>query len=182
MFKIPSRCPRDQRLQNLKKCSHYSDVIMTTIASQITSLTVVHSIVYSYQRKYKSSASLAFVRGIHRPPGESPHKGPVTRKMFPFDDVTMQCWYTVHQHCVHGTITVPVLGIAGWLAFVSRCWISASGRNQCQLSCILTLLYSEVPNKHTAPTINFGLSFHSVWSLFRTVLQLILPIQTCLFL
>ena len=41
------------------------------------------------QRKYQSSASLAFVRGIHRWPVNSPHQGPVTRKMFPFDDVIM---------------------------------------------------------------------------------------------
>ena len=47
---------------------HYNDVIMTTIASQITSLTVVYSIVYSGadQRKHQSSASLAFVWWIHR--------------------------------------------------------------------------------------------------------------------
>ena len=47
---------------------HYNDVIMTTIASQITSLTVVYSIDYSGadQRKHQSSVSLAFVRGIHR--------------------------------------------------------------------------------------------------------------------
>ena len=42
------------------------------------------------QRKLQSSASLACVRGIHRWPVDSPHKGPVTRKMFPFDDVIMQ--------------------------------------------------------------------------------------------
>ena len=42
------------------------------------------------QRKHQSSASLAFVRGIHRLPVNSPHKGPVTRQMFPFDDVIMQ--------------------------------------------------------------------------------------------
>ena len=64
---------------------------MTTMASQITSLTVVYSMVYSGadQRKHQSSASLAFVRGIHRRPVNSPHKWPVTRKMFPFDDVIM---------------------------------------------------------------------------------------------
>ena len=47
---------------------HYIDVIMTTMASQITSLTVVCSIVYlgADQRKHQSSASLAFVWGIHR--------------------------------------------------------------------------------------------------------------------
>ena len=68
---------------------HYIDVTMTTIASQITSHAIVYSIVYSGidQRKHQSSASLAFVRGIHRGPVNSPHKGPVPRKMFPFDDV-----------------------------------------------------------------------------------------------
>ena len=73
-------------------CSiHYDDVIMTMLASQITSLTVVYSIVYSgvNQRKHQSSASLAFVREIHRGPVNFPHKWPVTRKMFPFDDVIM---------------------------------------------------------------------------------------------
>ena len=33
--------------------------------------------------------ALAFVREIHRKPVNSPHKRPVTRKMFPFDDVMM---------------------------------------------------------------------------------------------
>ena len=70
---------------------HYSDVIMGAMASQITSVTIVCSAVYSgaNQRKHQSAASLAFVRGIHRWPVNSPHKGPVTRKMFPFDDVIM---------------------------------------------------------------------------------------------
>ena len=70
---------------------HYGDIIMSAIASQITSLTIVYSTVYSDadQIKHQSSASLAFVRGIHRGPVNSPHKWPVTRKMFPFDDVIM---------------------------------------------------------------------------------------------
>ena len=70
---------------------HYDDVIMGTIASQITRLTSVYSKVYSGadQSKHQSSASLAFVWGIHRGPVNSPHKRPVTRKMFPFDDVIM---------------------------------------------------------------------------------------------
>ena len=63
--------------------SHYDDVIMSTMASQISSLTGVYSSIYSGtdQRKHQSSESLAFVRGIHRGPVNSPHKGPVTRKM-----------------------------------------------------------------------------------------------------
>ena len=70
---------------------HYNDVIMSAIASKITSLTIVYSTVYpdAGQRKHQSPASLAFVWGIHRGPVNSPHKWPVTRKMFPFDDVIM---------------------------------------------------------------------------------------------
>ena len=67
---------------------------MGTIASQITSLTSVYSNVYSGadQSKHQSSASLAFVWGIHRGPVNSPYKWPVTRKMFPLDDVIMIFW------------------------------------------------------------------------------------------
>ena len=82
---------------------HYNDVIMGTIASQITSLTTFYSTVYSDadQRKHQSSASLAFVRGIHRGPVNSVHKRPVTRKMFPFDDVIMSNqWLPSFQTCV----------------------------------------------------------------------------------
>ena len=73
------------------RCCHYSDVIMSPIASPITSLTIVYSTVYpdADQRKHQSPASLAFVRGIHRRPVNSPHKWPVTREMFPLDDVIM---------------------------------------------------------------------------------------------
>ena len=45
------------------------------------------------QRKHQSSASLAFVRGIHWRPVNCPHKWPVTRKMFTFDDVIMSLWH-----------------------------------------------------------------------------------------
>ena len=70
---------------------NYSDVIISAVASQITSVSIVYIAVCSGadQRKHQSSASLAFVRGIHRWPVNSPHKWPVTRKMFPFDDVIM---------------------------------------------------------------------------------------------
>ena len=82
---------------------HYGDVIMGAIASQITSLTIVYSSVYSDadQRKYQSSAPLAFVRGIHRRPVNSPHKWPVTRKCF---HLMTSSWYqkrnndTTKQH------------------------------------------------------------------------------------
>ena len=70
---------------------HYDDVIMSATASQTASLTIFYSTVYSGadERKHQSSASLAFVWGIHQWPVNYPHKGPVTRKLFPFDDVIM---------------------------------------------------------------------------------------------
>ena len=77
---------------------------MGTIASKITSLTIVYSNVYlgADQRKHQSSASLALARGIHRGPVNSPHKWPVTRKMFSFDDVIMRtlvCYCSTPVHC-----------------------------------------------------------------------------------
>ena len=89
---------------------HYDDVIMTMLASQITSLTVVYSIVYSgvNQRKHQSSASLAFVREIHRGPVNFPHKWPVTRKMFPFDDVIMVTGKNDRQKFI-SYISYPIL-------------------------------------------------------------------------
>ena len=66
-------------------------VIMTAMSSQIIVVSIVYSTVCygTDQRKHRSSASLAFVRGIHQWPVGSPNKGPVTRQMFPFDDVIM---------------------------------------------------------------------------------------------
>ena len=63
---------------------HYIDVIMTTMASQITSLTVVYSTVYSDadQRKHQSSASLAYVGGIHRDRWIPRTKGQLRGKCF----------------------------------------------------------------------------------------------------
>ena len=116
---------------------HYSGVIMATMASQITSLTIVYSTVYSGadQRKHQNSASLAFVWEIHWWPVNSPHKWPLPRKMFPFDDVIMgslyfsicprcecvsewppfdepgrQLW-VAHDICIHGST-------CDWLGFI----------------------------------------------------------------
>ena len=82
------------RIAPIEISCHNNDVIMGAVASQITSLVIVYASAYSGtdQRKHQSSASLAFVRGIHRQPVNSPHKWPVTRKMFSFDDVIMFSW------------------------------------------------------------------------------------------
>ena len=71
---------------------------MDTMAFQITSPAIVYSTVYSDvdQRKHQSSASLAFARGIHRRPVNSPHKWPVTRKMF---HLMTSSW--IHSRVVH---------------------------------------------------------------------------------
>ena len=88
---------------------------MKAMASQITSLMIVYSTgcLGADQSKHQSSALLAFVRGIHRSPVNSLHKGPVTWKMFPFDDVIMwsiffiticmfdrcKIWYLASKQC-----------------------------------------------------------------------------------
>ena len=70
----------------------YSDVIMSAMASQIIGVSIAYSTVCSGtdQRKHQSSVSLAFVRGISHWPVNSLHKEPVTRKIFPFDDVIIR--------------------------------------------------------------------------------------------
>ena len=84
-------------VQCLKRNHVYIDVIMGTMASQIPSLTIF-LLNRIDQRKHQSSTSLAFVWGIHRWPVNSPHKGPVTRKIFPFDGVIMCACKMVAKH------------------------------------------------------------------------------------
>ena len=71
--------------------SHYSAVIISAMASQITGISNICLTVCSvaHQRKHQSSTSLAFVKGIHRWSADSPHKRQVTRKIFPFDDTIL---------------------------------------------------------------------------------------------
>ena len=88
---------------------HYNDIIMNTMVSQIPTLTTVYSTVYSGtdQRKYQSSTSLTLVRGIHRWSVNSPHKGPVTRIMFPFNDIiTLRIYYSLCTTEIH-VCTIP---------------------------------------------------------------------------
>ena len=68
---------------------------MREIASQSTGVSMICSNVCSGadQRKHQSSASLVFLRRIHRWPVNSPHKSPITRKMLPFDDVIELIWF-----------------------------------------------------------------------------------------
>ena len=71
------------------KTYHSSDVMMSTMASEIAGILIICSTVGSGadQRKHQSSGSLAYMKGIQQWPVASPHKGPIISKMFPFDDV-----------------------------------------------------------------------------------------------
>ena len=94
---------------------------MGAIASQITSLTIVYSTVYSDtdERKHQSSASLAFVRGIHRSPVNFPHKWPVTRK----------CFHLMTSSCIH--------------------YIPRNNCTVCALLCFFVVWYPSVLSYHT---------------------------------
>ena len=83
------------------KTSHYHDVIMSTMASEITSLTLVYSTVYSRRRSKKTSKLRVTGLCVGNSPVtvNSSHKGPVTRKMFPFDDVIMTCCSFIISVC-----------------------------------------------------------------------------------
>ena len=88
--------------------THYGDIKMGAMASQITKPTVVSSTVYSGadQRKHQSSASLAFVRGIHRWPVNSCTKGQYRGKCF---HLMMSLWF----HCLHSFDQIGV-----WYSFL----------------------------------------------------------------
>ena len=64
---------------------------MSTMSSQITGASIACSNVCSgaHKKTHQNSASLTFVKGIQQSPVDSPHKGPVTQKLFPFDDIIM---------------------------------------------------------------------------------------------
>ena len=105
---------------------HNNDAIKGAIASEITSLTIVFSTVYldTDQRKHQSSASLAFVRGgIHRRPVNSPHKRPVTRKMFPFDDVIVYSTYSMPCLFIDAKVIIALMPVTQ----PYRIWFHVSG-------------------------------------------------------
>ena len=67
------------------------------------------------QRKQQSSASPAITREIHRWPVSSSHKGPVARRLLPFNDVIIICLYVIaityiaNLYTFHDTIELDVL-------------------------------------------------------------------------
>ena len=161
---------------------------MGAMASQITSLTVVYSSVYpgADQRKYQSSTSLAFVRGIHRELVNSPHKWPVTRKMFPFDNVIMlsvtmivkyreyfvsQCWASMNRMLFDGFSSTK------WYIHLYMTWIS----NYTNVS--EKLIIDPCPNANSDFSDTFTNSMFNIrqkvmtWN--RTAARLVIEITVC---
>ena len=119
--------------------SHYSDVIIVTMASQLTSVWIVCSAICSGadQRKHQSSASLAFVRGLHRGPVNSPHKWPVTRKCF---HLMTSSWGEGSVICIPICRYISKLSywnriLYGSAAFTSKLSIQRSPKGICQCWC-----------------------------------------------
>ena len=94
------------------------------------------------QRKHQSSASLAFVRGIHQGPVNSPHKWPVTRKMFPFDDVIMTILHyrNLHSHdCLIVIMGIPIPGRPSFYWFQCA-WGSPCLLNSIFIGCLFAVI------------------------------------------
>ena len=95
---------------------HYSDAIMNVMASQFTGVSIVcwPFVQVHIKRKHQSSASLVLVREIHR----WPHKGPVTPRMFLFDDLIMgNCMPSPSKNCIVSIISHQHFSIQ-WLLYV----------------------------------------------------------------
>ena len=150
IFWMAARTGHCNKCQNpLWDYLHYNDVIMGAMASQITNLiestktTSMEDVSirvleknkeYSWlftqpfiqgadQRKHQSSASLAFVGGIHRWPVNSTHKGPVTWKMFPFDDAIM--WEG--SHTLYNIRNVLMLKYGRFRRLLAYCILVTNG-------------------------------------------------------
>ena len=140
---------------------------MSAMASQITSLAIVNSTVYSGTdpRKHRSSVSLAFVRGVQRWPVKSPHNGPVTQKMLPFDDVIMMYFVAGGRLAIMAHRSRPVLPplCIFWEKFLSYTCLTQA-----------LILYSLTAGRLTARSREVSkprdsdLDFQSFWNLTGT--------------
>ena len=149
--------------------AHNNDVIMSAMASQITSLIIVYSTVYSGtdQRKHQSSVSLVFVRGIHWWSVISSHKGPVMRRMFLFDDIIM-VQYCCVQPRIKSNIPMKIVRIKKfqmilnvylpiWLDFI----VMISGQKKIYMCYYVCLFLGKWANVcvHTLLSTNSGGEF-----------------------
>ena len=145
---------------------------MNAMVSRITSLTVVYSTVYSGadQRKHQSPASLAFVREIHRWPVNSPHKGHVTRKMSPFDDVIMETGFRGISSCDQPSDweceTVYLETGFPWII-------------SCDLSTLIRSLSHQTQRESHASVRKRNLCCDSTWHYFRDFINTRLHVVGC---
>ena len=97
-----------------------------------------------FRRRSKKTSklwSLALVRGIHRGPVNSPHKWPVTRKMFPFDDVFMKLDFLSSP--VTRPITQHELSTRVWLCVTLKYpWYVPIASSRCITDMQMTLIHT----------------------------------------
>ena len=153
--------PLSHQYQKFFFHQQYSDIIMSVMGSQITSLTIVYSTVYSStdQRKHQSSTSLAFVKGIHRWPMNSRHKGPVMWKMFhlmpslwnAIEGCTLSVLCCVCYGLIVSSVTHIIQGhfsgtgaIIWWLETIQNIMTSSNGN----IICITGPLWGESTSHH----------------------------------
>ena len=145
----------------------YSDIIMRVMASQITSISIVYSTICwgEDQRQHQNSVSLAFVRRIHWWPMDSPHKGPITWKMFPFDDFIMTELDFYHFKILTCLGTVGSLTICGWLFLSSslRFWSRCCLWNP---NCVKTLTEKNLTCQESLDLPLHWHPFHHIYILF----------------
>ena len=117
---------------------HYNDGIMDTMASQITSLTIVCSTAYSDadQRKHKSSAPLAFVRRIHRC-GEFTETGEFPAQMASNAE-NVSIWWRHHEWQTHRQLYRMTVNLFGekYCIWIQQSYVS-SEEDHIGSTCIL---------------------------------------------
>ena len=114
--------------------SQWAQWCLKSPASRLFTLPLIQG---ADQRKHQSSTSLAFARGIHRWPVNSPHKRPVTRKMFPFDDVIMEpCFARVIFIVISSPMFSRVVydDVIKWKLF-PRYWLFVRGIHRSPVDC-----------------------------------------------
>ena len=148
---------------------NYNDVLMGAVASLITNLTIVYSSVYSGadQWKHQSSTSLAFVRGIHRRPVNSPHKWPVTRKIFSFDEVIMFHWVCMRIAIIKITVIwlfQTLHGSLHWACFANNDYLYKCLIEGMEIDCIYINLCDAIiypwPNSMQIILVKFAVYSH----------------------
>ena len=141
--------------------SHHNDVIMGGMASQITSLTVVYSAVYSRRRSKKTSklGVTGLCAGNLPVTGEFPAQRPVFWKMFPFDDVIMYSSLFVGSVCRIRTNTIYILS---WRTAYGLTWVFFTTREiNTKMPLFVTAVHADCPHGAMAIATNWSFTIHN---------------------